>query len=182
MMPYIVFRKLFLCLRSRRFKPCHFELHFVMPFYNVADRQDRIAQTPIVNATVPGVDLGRLGEDQSLLFKTLNVLLHAVFTSADGFTDRRVAGMTLEGFSVLATHQKRVYQYLAVGEPETEDLIRHGKEVLHFLILQIHHFTSCRKLKRNRNVSVNGNLTVLMITVHQIDDRFTKDHGKEDGD
>ena len=50
--------------------------------------------------------------------------------------------MTLKRFSVLATHQKRVHQDLAVGEPETEDLIRHGKEVLHFLILQIHCFTS----------------------------------------
>jgi len=119
-----------------------------MPLYNVADRQDRIAQTSVVNATVLGVDLGRLGEDQPLLFKTLNVFLHAVFASADGFTDRRVTGMTLEGFSVLATHQKRVHQDLAVGEPETEDLIRHGKEVLHFPILQIHLFTSRRKLKR----------------------------------
>ena len=182
MMPCIVFCKLFLRLRSRRFKPCHFKLLFVMPFYNVADRQDRIAQTSVVNAAVLCVDLGRLGEDQPLLFKTANVLLHAIFASTDGFTDRRVAGMTLEGFSVLATHQKRVYQYLAVGQPETEDLIRHGKEVLHFLILQIHRFTSRRKLKRNRNISINENLTVLVKAVHQIDNRFTKDHGKEDGD
>ena len=180
-MLFVVTLQLFLRLRSRRFKPCHFKLHFVMPFYNVADRQDRIAQTSVVNATVPGVDFGRLGKDQPLLFKTLNVFLHAVFTSTDGFTDRRVAGMTLVRFSVLATHQKRVHQDLAVGEPETENFIRHGKEVLHFLIVQIHRFTSRRKLKRNRNVSINGNLIVLMITVHQIDDRFTKDHGKEDG-
>ena len=83
-----------------------------------------------MNASVPGVDFGRLGEDQPLLFKTLNVFLHAVFASTDGFTDRRVAGMTLEGFSVLATHQKRVNQDLTVGEPETEDLIRHGKVIL----------------------------------------------------
>ena len=153
-----------------------------MPFYNVADRQDRIAQTSVVNSSVLCVDLGRLGEDQPLLFKTLNVFLHAVFASTDGFADRRVARMTLEGFSVLATHQKRVHQDLAVGQPETEDLIRHGKEVLHFLILQIHRFTSRRKLKRNCNAGINGNLAVLVKAVHQIDDLVTEDHGKEDGD
>ena len=130
MMPRIVFRKLLHRFCSRRFNPCFFKLLFVIPLHHITYRQYRIAQRTVVNATVPGVDLGRFGEDQPLLFKTLNVFLHAVFASTDGFTDRRVAGMTLVRFSILATHQKRVHQYLAVGQPEIKYLVWHGKEFL----------------------------------------------------
>lgn len=75
-----------------------------MPLNDVVYGLYRVAQRTVMNASVSGVDLGRLGGDETLRFKTLYVLLHTVTASPDSLGNRGVAGIVPKDFPILAPH------------------------------------------------------------------------------
>ena len=123
---------LFLHANSHCFCSCFGELLFIMPFNNVAYGLYRVAERSVMNASVLGVDLGRLGGDEALGFKTVYVLLHAIAASSNGLANRRVTGIAPKGFTILAPHQIGIDQDLTVGKIQIEDGIGDGEVIRRF--------------------------------------------------
>lgn len=103
-----------------------------MPLHHITYRQYGVAQRTVMNASVSGVDLGRLGGDETLRFKTLYVLLHTVTASPDSLGNRGVAGIVPKGFTILAPHQIGIDQDLTVGKIQIEDGIGDGEVIRRF--------------------------------------------------
>ena len=93
-----------------------------------------------MSPAVTGANHRRLGVDEPLLFKAIYIFFDGVVAHADGFTNRGVARMAREGFSVLAVHEECKESNLSVVKSETEHGFRHGKEiagVISFVVITV---------------------------------------------
>ena len=80
-----------------------------------------------MSATVTSSDHRWLGIDEALAFKAIYIFLDGVVAHADGFTNRGIARMTLEGFPVLSVHEECKESDLTVVESEAEHSFRQRK-------------------------------------------------------
>ena len=82
-----------------------------------------------MSSAVTCPDHGRLGVDESLVFKPVHVFLDSVVAHANGASDGAVARMTLIGLSVLAVHQKCENGDLSRIKPQPKGGFGHRKEI-----------------------------------------------------
>ena len=68
-------------------------------------RADGVTQIPIVSSPVFCADSGRLGDDQLLSLKFLDVFGNGFFAHANRLSDGVVARIALEGFPIFTVHQ-----------------------------------------------------------------------------
>ena len=93
-----------------------------------------------MNTTIARLYGGRFSINKAFLFKAIYIFFDGVVAHADGFTNRGVARMAREGFSVLAVHEECKESNLSVVKSETEHSLWHRKVfsgVISFVVITV---------------------------------------------
>ena len=93
----------------------------------VLNRADGVEKISIVSSSVFCADSGRLGDDELLSLKFLDVFGNGFFAHANRLSDGVVARIALEGFPIFTVHQIGVDSDLTEGQSERKDFIRQRK-------------------------------------------------------
>ena len=105
------------------------QLTCVKNFNGLMDRPDGIAQIAVLFDPGFCQDRGWLCGDESFLRERIDILHDRIFSTANSFSDRGVAGPALVGTGVLKTAEVGVDRDLTCAQPQRENFVRQCKMV-----------------------------------------------------